>query len=638
MRFIFLILSVCLYNCKQTQAQLCQGSLGDPIVNITFGAGTNPGAPLKSTANLSFFSIDCPNDGQYTIRNSTNQCFGNTWHTLAQDHTGDNSGYFMLINASLQQSEFYIDTVRGLCANTTYEFAAWVMNVILPYACFGSTIAPNLTFNIETTNGVVLQQYSTGSISASTIALWKQYGFFFKTPINTADVVLRIINNSQGGCGNDLAIDDITFRPCGPELVTQFDGATGSTYELCLQDSATVRMVGSPSAGYINPTYQWQSSSDGLTWTSIAGATTKNYKQFFPANTPKAKYYFRLQTAEAGNIQSPACRISSAPLVVNKHGRSSITTNSPVCTGQTLTLTSMGGSNYLWKNEAGFAASGASVSIANATPGNGGVYTVKVTDSTGCTTLDLTTVQVVTTPTAQVQPSSVSICQKSSVTLMATGGDNFRWYPATALSNPTVASPVATPDSTTTYTTIVSSSEGCSDTAYVTVVVRMIPEVSAGPDKELVEGEFIQLEGLTTGDRFVWSPATSINPLNSLTPLVSPHETTHYILTALSNNNCGSVSDTTLVTVYKKVIVPNAFSPNGDGVNDKWIITGLSAYTNYRLLVFNRYGQKMLETRNYLPWQGDSAGKPLPAGVYYYIIELNNALRPNLQGYIVLLK
>lgn len=72
----------------QLSAQLCQGSLGDPIVNITFGSGPNPGPKLTTTTNnLFYISGDCPNDGSYTIANSTSRCFGNTWHTLTSDHT-----------------------------------------------------------------------------------------------------------------------------------------------------------------------------------------------------------------------------------------------------------------------------------------------------------------------------------------------------------------------------------------------------------------------------------------------------------------------------------------------------------------------------------------------------------------------
>ena len=184
-----------------TQAQLCTGSLGDAVVNITFGTGPGPGPALPGRIDgYNFVSRDCPDDGNYTIINSTSSCFGNSWHSLQQDHTpGDIDGRMMLVNASLGAGVFYVDTVRGLCANTTYEFSAWVVNVLLTSACNGIGTDPNLSFNIETPSGTVLGTYSTGNIPETASPEWKQYGLFFTTPINTNDVVIRLNNNAPGG-------------------------------------------------------------------------------------------------------------------------------------------------------------------------------------------------------------------------------------------------------------------------------------------------------------------------------------------------------------------------------------------------------------------------------------------------------
>src|SRR5688572_5438044 len=131
------------FNPHELRSQLCQGSLGDPLVNITFGSGPNPGPPLSAaTTSYQFVSGDCPGDGFYTVRTNSSNCFGNSWHNLAADHTG-NQGYFMLVNASFQPSAFFLDTVRGLCGGTTYEFAAWVMNMLLPSSCASAGIQPN---------------------------------------------------------------------------------------------------------------------------------------------------------------------------------------------------------------------------------------------------------------------------------------------------------------------------------------------------------------------------------------------------------------------------------------------------------------------------------------------------------------
>ncbi|RYZ21921.1 MAG: gliding motility-associated C-terminal domain-containing protein, partial [Chitinophagaceae bacterium] len=197
------------------RAQLCTGSLGDPIVRTTFGNGANPGPRLPSAAlGYSYVANDCPNDGSYTLRNASNACFGSTWHTVASDHTGDAGGYFMVVNASNNPGDFYVDTVRGLCSGTTYEFAAWVLNISRTNGCNGTPIQPNITFRIERTNGTVLGTYNTGNIPPAPSPEWKQFGFFFTTTASVADVVVRMTNNAPGGCGNDLLLDDITFRPC----------------------------------------------------------------------------------------------------------------------------------------------------------------------------------------------------------------------------------------------------------------------------------------------------------------------------------------------------------------------------------------------------------------------------------------
>ncbi|MEO8764682.1 MAG: hypothetical protein ABI416_10365 [Ginsengibacter sp.] len=315
-------------------AQLCQGSLGDPMVNITFGSGPNPGNALTAaTTAYQFVTTDCPDDGYYTVRNKTSTCFNASWQNVDEDHTGDANGFFMLVNASIQPSAFYLDTVKGLCSNTTFEFAAWIMNVMLSSACGAGGIQPNLTFTIEKTDGTLLQTYNTNNISTDQTPVWKQFGFFFVTPPGITDVVLRIFNNAKGGCGNDLALDDITFRPCGPRLTSSFNTGIYNIDTLCQGTGKTYTFNCAVSAGFNNPVFQWQQSSNGSQWVDIPGATTVSYaKQFTPA-AALGMYYYRMTAAEAGNIASSKCRVSSNPLIVNiaPIPEISFSHNSPVC-------------------------------------------------------------------------------------------------------------------------------------------------------------------------------------------------------------------------------------------------------------------------------------------------------------------
>jgi hypothetical protein len=348
-------------------AQLCQGSLGDPVVNITFGQGANPGPALIFPTNYGFVTNDCPNDGFYTIRNNTTSCFGNSWHSLTKDHTGDPNGYFMLVNASLFPGIFYADTVHELCSNTTFEFASWVINVLKPTACLPDQQNPNLTFSIETTGGNTLKTFSTNTIYTSDVPTWKQYGFFFQTPPGCFDVVIKIVNNAPGGCGNDLALDDITFRPCGPTITAVINGeGTINEKSICDYDSKSYTLTGSVSAGFSNPAYQWQLSTDNINWSDISSATTSSYVR---KPTVQGTYYYRMASAELENIGSAKCRVASNVIKFIVEGRptTSTSSNSPACESSTLTLTASGGNTYAWTGPNNFSSSLNPATINNVT-------------------------------------------------------------------------------------------------------------------------------------------------------------------------------------------------------------------------------------------------------------------------------
>jgi gliding motility-associated-like protein len=80
--------------------------------------------------------------------------------------------------------------------------------------------------------------------------------------------------------------------------------------------------------------------------------------------------------------------------------------------------------------------------------------------------------------------------------------------------------------------------------------------------------------------------------------------------------------------------IANTITPNGDGINDYWKISGIENYPNASVQIFTRYGQKVFDSKGYAqPFDGTSNGTPLPVGVYYYIINLNtncNLLSGNL--------
>ena len=295
---------------RQINAQVCTGGLGDPVVNITFGTAGAPDLNFPPPSAYTYTTDKCPNDGFYTITTQTSGCFGNSWYTVNNDHTG--GGAFMLVNASYNPGDFFKTTVSALCPNTTYEFAAWVMNVLN----YSSGIKPDLTFTIETPGGVVLNSYSTGPISITGSPNWQKVGFFFTTDPANPTIILRITNNAPGGNGNDLALDDITFRPCGPATTSSVRGGSDNN-DVCEDAQPDYIFDGTVSTGYSNPIYQWQVSNDnGASWTDIPGASSLQYTR---RPTAAGDYLYRLSVAEAGNFSLPNCRVASNQLRVNVH-------------------------------------------------------------------------------------------------------------------------------------------------------------------------------------------------------------------------------------------------------------------------------------------------------------------------------
>ena len=624
--------------------QICTGSLGDPVVNIDFGRGQNPGPPLPpGVVSYTFTTQPCPQDGFYTVVNNTVGCFNNTWHTLNEDRTpNDVNGFMMLVNAGFAASDFYVDTVRGLCGGTTYEFAAWVVNVLRPTSCNGQGVTPNLRFTIETITGAVLGIFQSGDIASTNNPEWKQFGLFFKTPPNINNIVLRITNTNPGGCGNDLALDDITFRPCGPKVTTSFPNAVGSLINTCETNIASIDVVATLSTGFASPVYQWQTSEDnGLTWDDIPGATQLIFQR---PPTPAGTYLYRIAVAEQGNMSIQTCRIVSNVLsiIVQPIPGQLIRSNSPVCEGQLIQLDVSTGVTFQWTGPNGFTATGPRPSLI-ATPNAAGIYSVTAIDGFGCPGANQTTVVVNAKPNVTSTPDT-SFCEGVPVTLRAMGANQFRWLllPDTTTKSNQATFTVSLPASTVPFQVMVigSNALGCSDTAATQLTVLTSPKVRAGPDRSVFEGDSTKLEGTSPSinTRFYWQPTSYMNNPNILTPMVAPPGNFSYRIFAESTNGCGIASDEVLVTVYKKVSIPNVFSPNDDGINDNWEIRALESYPGCRVTVFDRYGKTIFMSTNYpTPWDGKKNGRPLPAGTYYYVIDLNLANR-ELKGSVTIIR
>lgn len=160
-------------------------------------------------------------------------------------------------------------------------------------------------------------------------------------------------------------------------------------------------------------------------------------------------------------------------------------------------------------------------------------------------------------------------------------------------------------------------------TKTINVPVRTAPNVNAGPDRTIVEGDQIMLTGASSGTpaSILWSSTGSfVSGASTFTPVVKPAATANYTLTVTDANGC-SGSDIALITVIPNCIkVMNAFTPNNDGQNDRWLVTdGNPCTERIFVAVYNRYGNEVYRNDNYQNnWDGTYNGKPVADGTYYY--------------------
>ncbi len=326
--YLFILLLLCFPFL--TKAQFCTGTLGDNIfIEGDFGSG--PANLLSPNPNIApgyayTFSVP-PVDGQYVLTNSTAVWSGlyDSWLAIG-DNSFDPNGYMMVVNASNNPGLFYQQTVSGLCENTLYEFSADIINLIK--VGIPDHLDPNVSFLL---NGVEL--FSTGNIPKTNN--WINYGFTFTTMVGQESLTLALRNNAPGGIGNDLAIDNISFRACGPQTLT----APG-TDEIDLCENATpVNFIATLMGNqYLNPAFQWQQSLDeGATWTDISGATDASYTH--PVLTTPGSYYYRFLVADGvANLSSDKCRVNANPKIINVRPTVITPIDTTLCAGQTLTV------------------------------------------------------------------------------------------------------------------------------------------------------------------------------------------------------------------------------------------------------------------------------------------------------------
>ena len=144
---------------------------------------------------------------------------------------------------------------------------------------------------------------------------------------------------------------------------------------------------------------------------------------------------------------------------------------------------------------------------------------------------------------------------------------------------------------------------------------------------------YLEATGGTAPYAFIWTNGSTENYLEN-------QNNGQYSILITDYQNC-TIDTAIFVEIIDNpcVDIPNTFTPNGDNYNDTWVIEKLNLYPNYELLVFNKWGNEIYKSTSLEEeWDGTQYGKPLPSGVYYYILKLNNTDDLQYTGTITLIR
>lgn len=458
------------------------------------------------------------------------------------------------------------------------------------------------------------------------------------------------IKDSLVGC-NSLNFQNIWFTNTSPITSWQWDfgdGNTGNTqnlnhtYTASSSATYTVKVIAADINGCKD------SSSISITTANLPIVKTNNDTAFCPGaqvqlNTTGAASYAWLPSngLSNSNIANPLATPAATTqyIVVGRRsdgctGKDTVnitiypnpviskSSDTIICKNSFAQLFAGGGISYSWSPSIYLSNN----LIANpvATPVLNTVYHVTVTDVNTCTNTDSIKVTIRPDPAFAINNPS-NICLNNSVQLNASGGNSYSWQPSAYLNNSSISNPTASPKNTTSYSVVITDTV-CNNTTTLstTVTVFSLPVITADKSNDIdCSHDFSQLN-VTGAAKYEWSPAATLNNSTVANPVAHPTAPTLYIVKGSDVNGCVSYDSVMVnITDYNKsgYFMPNAFTPNNDGLNDCYGIKFWGIIQELDFGIYNRWGERIFHTSN--PgdcWDGTYKGVQQDPGVYVYLI------------------
>jgi len=424
-------------------------------------------------------------------------------------------------------SQLYLATSWNQASSATTDYFNCSFNSLIPFSN-PPLPAPNGTGYIgfhDSNSGSIYKEYAGACLTGTMISGTSYTLQFFISSINSGNTNPNISIFGSSSCAN------LPFGGGGYLCPTAYAGWT--------QLSTTNTVAVSTTWTLVTMTFTPSSNINAIALgPGCATQTGTNYYYIdnLILNTTTS---FTPPTANAG------------PNKVNNCTNTTNSLNGSVSGGTA-------GYSYVWSPSTGLNTTSSASPIAN--PSSTTNYTLTVTDANGCIDSDVVTVTVnKTAPVANAGSDKIYNCS-TTPNLSGSGGGNYSWSPSTGLSNASIASPSASPTTTTNYTlTVTNPANGCSSTDQAQVTVnRSLPTANAGTDETTTcVIPNTTLSG-TGGGNYSWSPSAGLNNATISGPIADPATTTTYTLTVTDPSNGCTDTDQVTITVDESAPTANA--------------------------------------------------------------------------------
>jgi gliding motility-associated-like protein len=551
-----------------------------------------------NTGFSSAYTFAFPNstEGQYWV--GINPSSWNGGLSNCGDHTSG-SGNMMMVNGSpAPNSKIWSQTIT-VQLNTNYDFSGWISSL-------SSSNPAQLQFSINNVN------LGNSIAAASSTCQWNQFSSTWNSGSNTS-ATIAIVNNNTIAAGNDFALDDLYFG----QVTTKTDSFTVNVTGLC--DS--VKMSGANKIC---------NASDTITYTLYKSPRcTQSYifniDPAFARIVSQTPTTIRVVFLQNGSTTIKASFANSCKVVVDsipvsiKFSPTSIELGPGIntCSDTSFTLhAGPGFSSYLWQD--GSADSTFQVS-------GPGVYNVVANNICGGRFADtLSFTKFFPRPFAAA-PLTATVCAGDSVVFKASGGTYYNWTPAGNFSYPDSSVSKAMVDITEDFTLSITDTVCRRDTVItIPVTASRVANLSLFKSNDVTCSNDSAVLIASGADSYTWTPNLYItHSANGRITVKPPVSMTYYV----QGTNGVGCSRQDSVTVYftkegdQKLYVPDAFTPNGDGLNDvfKPIFVGPSIKYDFR--VYNRWGQLIFRsTTPNAGWDGTFRSVLQPGDAYVYYV------------------